>query len=226
VSAYPLSNVYWTHNFRSLASTTKAKNSKRNKKLRETNKNGREHRRKLGNRNLAENSEQQMQLLNHLPKYSISEQSVNETYKTSAILVNVESEEDLGVYECFSNNSAGFKATKFYIYGDQYKPTLAIERSSTSIPTYNINSNKGNRQLDSSTRLVHSSRMYDGVGTDLDDNLLIDEKLITKTDSDPNGELNREIKFDLTTVSNPQTSSANSFISSQLPVTLFFYFFI
>lgn len=50
-------------------------------------------------------------------KYKINEYLINETLKYSTILINVESELDFGAYECFSNNSAGSKAVKFYIYG-------------------------------------------------------------------------------------------------------------
>lgn len=50
-------------------------------------------------------------------KYRISEQISNDTVKMSSIVINVESENDFGSYECYSNNTAGSKFAKFYIYG-------------------------------------------------------------------------------------------------------------
>lgn len=57
-------------------------------------------------------------ILNSELKYSIYLQSVNETFKQSSIIIDIESERDYGVYACFANNSAGSKSQKFYIYGD------------------------------------------------------------------------------------------------------------
>ena len=50
-------------------------------------------------------------------KYQISLQSMNETFKQSSIVINVEDENDLGVYSCHANNSIGSKSVKFFIYG-------------------------------------------------------------------------------------------------------------
>jgi hypothetical protein len=50
-------------------------------------------------------------------KYNIIEHSINETFKQNMITINIENENDFGVYECYANNSAGSKSVKFYIYG-------------------------------------------------------------------------------------------------------------
>jgi hypothetical protein len=50
-------------------------------------------------------------------KYIINTHAINETFKLSTLLINVENEEDYGFYECFSNNSIGSKSAKFYIHG-------------------------------------------------------------------------------------------------------------
>ena len=55
-------------------------------------------------------------VLNSFDKYVIKDYMINETYKSSSLIINIESEDDLGVYECFSNNTAGSKTEKFYIY--------------------------------------------------------------------------------------------------------------
>jgi len=55
-------------------------------------------------------------VLNSLDKYVIRDYIINETHKLSTLFVNVDSEDDLGVYECFSNNTAGSKTEKFYVY--------------------------------------------------------------------------------------------------------------
>lgn len=215
VSAYPLSNVYWTHSFRNKANTKRNNNS--NKKLRETHKKNRTNtnkERKLGNRNLADHLDQSqlplehIQILNKISRYSVSEQTLNETLKQSSILINVENEDDLGVYECYSNNSAGYRAVKFHIYGDQFKSTLINIESTTPSTSY---SNNKNRQLDSylTTRSLSSAgRMLDKKGENEEENLLIDEKLITNESNNENSN-NREIKFDLTTISNLQTSKSS-----------------
>ena len=53
-------------------------------------------------------------------KYSIYFQSINETHKTSMLVIDVENENDLGIYSCYANNSIGAKSNKFYIYGGLY----------------------------------------------------------------------------------------------------------
>lgn len=50
-------------------------------------------------------------------KYNIIEHLINETFKLNTLIINVENENDFGVYECFANNSAGSKSVKFHIYG-------------------------------------------------------------------------------------------------------------
>ena len=52
-------------------------------------------------------------------KYQISLQTINETFKESSIVINVENENDFGVYLCYANNSIGSKFFKFFIYGGQ-----------------------------------------------------------------------------------------------------------
>ena len=49
-------------------------------------------------------------------KYTIRDFTFNETHKISMLTINVDSEDDFGVYECFSNNTAGSKSEKFYVY--------------------------------------------------------------------------------------------------------------
>ena len=56
-------------------------------------------------------------ILNPELKYSIYLQAVNETYKQSSIVIDIEDEEDYGIYACYANNSAGSRSQRFYIYG-------------------------------------------------------------------------------------------------------------
>ena len=53
-------------------------------------------------------------------KYIIEDFTFNDSNKLSSLTINVESEDDLGVYECFSNNTAGSKTQKFYVYGGKF----------------------------------------------------------------------------------------------------------
>ncbi len=211
-----MSNVFWTHSFRNRANTKRNNNAK---KLRETNKKNRTTNnrdkisRKLGNRNLADSLDQSqlplehIQILNTIPRYSVSEQTLNETLKQSSILINVESEDDLGVYECYSNNSAGYRAVKFHINGDQFKSaSLNIEPST---PSSSLNNNNKLLDIYMTTRSLSSvGRIIDKIGENDEENLMIDEKLITNESNNQNSN-NREIKFDLTTISNLQTSKSS-----------------
>lgn len=56
-------------------------------------------------------------ILTNRDKYSIYVQLVNETFKVSSLVIDIENENDLGVYSCYANNSVGSKSSKFYIYG-------------------------------------------------------------------------------------------------------------
>ena len=60
-------------------------------------------------------------------KYKIRDHVLNDTLKLSSIVITIENENDFGVYECYSNNSAGYKAVKFYIYGG--KRSLTSDRN-------------------------------------------------------------------------------------------------
>lgn len=225
LGSYPMGTVYWTHNFKN-----KRANAKRNKKSRETIKksnsanktgNGITDRlsRKLGNRNLADQevSSEQMKIINYMAKYSVNEQLINETYKIGTILINVENDDDFGLYECFSNNTAGHRAVKFYIYGDQFKPILSTTPNIIQTGALSNNNNK-NRQLESTRAIFNlndfasTTRMFEN-----EENLMIDEKLIKHEASKGS---NREIQFDLTTLSNLQVSSLNRSSSlSIIPIT-------
>lgn len=56
-------------------------------------------------------------ILNTEIKYSIYLQAVNDSYKQSSIIIDIESEKDYGIYACYANNSAGSRSQRFYIYG-------------------------------------------------------------------------------------------------------------
>lgn len=60
-------------------------------------------------------------ILNTEIKYSIYLQSVNDTYKQSSIIIDIENEKDYGIYACYANNSAGSRSQRFYIYGGKSK---------------------------------------------------------------------------------------------------------
>ncbi len=99
-------------------------NKRLKSKFKKTRKNLNRHRTKWVQRNVRnkalpnENAlnNKQNYVLNSFDKYVIKDYMINETYKSSSLVINIESEDDLGVYECFSNNTAGSKTEKFYIY--------------------------------------------------------------------------------------------------------------
>ncbi len=102
VNSYPASDIIWIHKNR--------QNS---------------HRRKKNRRNSLADEEEDSEafilennlILKSELKYNIYLQAVNETFKQSSILIDIENEKDYGVYACYANNSAGSKLQKFYIYG-------------------------------------------------------------------------------------------------------------
>lgn len=128
VNSYPESNIVWMKNYKDLKAINKT-----SKKLRQAlanepvvrhHKKVKKHNRtkaasKWSNRNTRDelSDNQNTYLLNSVVKYSISDHVLNDTFKYSSLVLNVENEDDFGVYECFSNNTAGSKSVKFHVYG-------------------------------------------------------------------------------------------------------------
>lgn len=114
VHSYPTSDIIW---IRKSTSNAAAKNQliKSNYQTRNTQ--------LLDDENSSESSEatafvlENNIILNSELKYSIHVQAVNETFKQSSILIDIENEKDYGIYACFANNSAGSQLKRFYIYG-------------------------------------------------------------------------------------------------------------
>lgn len=121
VDAFPSSEIMWLFKYRNLRGI----NYYGSKQLRQVNRHSiksyrnRARQLKINNRILPHRKRSQEISFNPY-KYRISEQILNETIKMSSIVINVESENDFGSYECYSNNTAGSKFAKFYIYGGMY----------------------------------------------------------------------------------------------------------
>lgn len=127
VNSYPESNILWLH--KNLNLQSKYQTNDNNKKLRQTHNNNstrnktntKSNRRKPKNNNqyhpnsIDETFNYNLNTLKM--KYSVYFNILNETFKQSSILIDVDDENDFGVYECFANNSIGSKTIKFFIYG-------------------------------------------------------------------------------------------------------------
>ena len=145
VNSFPISNIYWTRNKNNnkmnVSSTNKYRgvtlrnrkslknainqNNQQQKQTAKKNQNKNtknKSNRKLGNRNLDDEKSltESVHILNSNPRYEINDIFLNETFKSSTIMINVESQDDFGSYECFSNSTAGFKSVKFFIYGGMF----------------------------------------------------------------------------------------------------------
>lgn len=129
VNSYPASDIIWLyrkntnrrengHHHKNHKARRHHKNHHRNRHL----KHRQHHKRAEKSHIIDEESEafvlENNIILNPELKYSIYLQVVNETFKQSSIIIDIEDEKDYGVYACFANNSAGSKSQKFYIYGD------------------------------------------------------------------------------------------------------------
>lgn len=66
-------------------------------------------------------------------KYNIITQSINETFKISSLIINVESDNDFGAYNCLANNSMGNKTVNFYVYGNQMINSLELTTTTTTL---------------------------------------------------------------------------------------------
>jgi hypothetical protein len=136
INSFPSGNIFWIRNHKHL----NPEHSANHKRLRSSHTSGHLHARRYNNktfrhrsshkhRNLlaaSQNNNQKRRrgysfddefILKPTNKYKIRDHVLNDTLKLSSIVITIENENDFGVYECYSNNSAGYKAVKFYIYG-------------------------------------------------------------------------------------------------------------
>lgn len=119
VDSFPSSEIIWLYKYRNLRGI----NYYGSKQLRQVNRQSiKSYRNRVRQLKIKQNRKvphrKRSQEISFNPyKYRISEQVLNETIKMSSIVINLESENDFGTYECYANNTAGSKFAKFYIYG-------------------------------------------------------------------------------------------------------------
>lgn len=133
VNAYPDANIVWMFNNIDLREpfrqrVKKMRQAYREEKYRNKGVGSRYIKNNFNNNNVNVNVDQvhrhgrnlAQKATDTASKYRIIEHALNETSRMSSIVINVENEHDLGVYECFANNTAGSKSIKFYIYGGKF----------------------------------------------------------------------------------------------------------
>jgi hypothetical protein len=136
ISSFPSGNIFWIRNHKHL----NPEHSANHKRLRSSYTSGQSHARRMNNKTIRHRTTHKHRhfirdsyksnpkrtrgysfddefILKPTNKYKIRDNAINDTLKLSSIVITIENENDFGVYECYSNNSAGYKAVKFYIYG-------------------------------------------------------------------------------------------------------------